>query len=171
MKNFFLASLHIEGTLPPDDEITALFGRSWSMKRRGEVLRNGEVSLVDSMYLRLAQWEVVPLAEDAEGINHFVQIAMMIKAFTPALQRLQDTDVTKGLRLGMVRRTDQGGITFPREFVRTVAEAGLSIHLSITVILDDDDDDNDDDDNDDDDRDDNGPVPTDHYAGRVTNLS
>lgn len=139
MVNFFLVSLHLEGKLPPNDELIKTFGGSLIILRKGEVLRNGKINPEDRAFLRLAQWEVELLDEYEEGNKRFEEIATVLRALTPALQSLKDAEITKGLRLGTVRRTDQGGISFPSELVQVLAEAGLSLHISMTVILDDDD--------------------------------
>lgn len=141
MMNFFLVSLHLNGDLPSNSELIALFGESLSIKRQGETLRNGKISPEDRAFLDLARWEVESRSEYEEGITRFDEIASVLTVLTPILRELQSDKREQWLRIGMVRRTDQGGITFPTKLMQAIANAGLFLHISITVILDDDDDD------------------------------
>jgi hypothetical protein len=139
--NYFVVSLHLEGELPPNNELIEILGDTVTIQRKGAILRNGTINPEDRAFLDIARWEVIPYGEYAEGIKRFTEIATLLQALKPALQSLKEVEVTKWLRLGMVRRTDQGGITFPPELVSSLAGMGMSLHISMTVILDDDRDD------------------------------
>lgn len=132
------------GDLPPTHELVTMFGAAIEVMRRGEMARDGQPHEQDMAFLRLTQWCVEPHDEYEEGIKHFEEIATTLSTWTSANQILKDIKITKWLRVGMVRRTDQGGITFPPELVSSLAAMGMSLHISMTVILDDDSDDGDD---------------------------
>jgi hypothetical protein len=139
--NSFVVSFHLAGNLPPTHELVTMFGQEIKITRRGEIAWNGEPHEHDRVFLRLATWDAEPQDESKESIKHCEEIATMIKAMTPTLEKFKDAEVKKWLRLGTVRRADTGGFTFPLELVQTLAEAGMYLYISMTVILDDDRDD------------------------------
>ena len=74
--------------------------------------------------------------DDNEPVEQLLSDAAILKRMAPVLAAMDRSKVKAELRVGTVRTMDQGGFELPAELVAAAGEAGLSLGVSITIVLD-----------------------------------
>ncbi|MBD1841954.1 DUF4279 domain-containing protein [Cyanobacteria bacterium FACHB-63] len=100
--------------------------------RRGDRVSKRRVQPIDLWLLNLAE------IRDGELLDHGLQeAAMQLKQLAPAIATLDRSNCRAELYISTIREEDQGGFSLPAELIAAAADAGLSIEVSILVMLDD----------------------------------
>ncbi len=128
-------SIRLVGDLPPEEIILNSVKTPFNLIRRGGKNIIGDIMDSDVLTIRLARWE------DEKEISDDYQFQLVIKSLTnmkPWLISLDKSRINAEFYVGTVRTIDQGGFTLPSELVAAISAAGLSLAVSILVVLDDD---------------------------------
>jgi hypothetical protein len=91
----------------------------------------------------LAKWErpgVYP-GDDrgailTDQIKQLTNVANLLNELSPLLSHINGPQISKSLYISTIRKEDQGGFEIPHDLVTAVASCGLSIEISIMVLLD-----------------------------------
>ena len=129
-------SLRLSGNLPPADELTHNLGITpTKVLRRGDSLSKKRVQPVDIWSLELAKFDSESPKQEID--NQMQQAAIILQQMAPVLATLDRTNCNTDLYISTIREEDQGGLSLPPELVAATAASGLSIQISILVMLDD----------------------------------
>ncbi|WP_166482583.1 DUF4279 domain-containing protein [Scytonema sp. UIC 10036] len=129
-------SLRLGGDLPSSEELTQTLGiKPTKFVRRGERVSKKRVQPVDLWILELAEFDTDSTEEERD--SQMLQVAITLQKISSNLAILDRTNCNADLYISTIREEDQGGLTLPPELVAATASAGLSIQISILVMLDD----------------------------------
>ncbi len=127
--------LRLAGNLPSDEIILNSVKANFKLIRRGETNIIGDIIDSDVLTIRLARWE------DEKDISSDDQIQLVVERLTsmkPWLISLDKSQIKTEFYVSTLRTIDQGGFDLPSELVAAISAAGLSLAVSILVVLDDD---------------------------------
>lgn len=123
--NEYWLSLRLFGDAMAQAELAHIVGTApheWRNSQGLVIPRNPQIAL-----FRLAVWQ-----DDKNSNDVLLQLVPQIRTWTPALHQLRSSyQCRMEIYISAFRNTDQGGINFPREFVRALADADLSFGISI----------------------------------------
>ena len=128
-------SLRLTGDIPHEDLTLIFLKLPFKLIRRGSKSIIGEVLDKDVLSVNLAHWD------DENDIHIDNQTQLIIERLAhikPWLASLDKSRIKTEFYIGTIRTIDQGGFDLPAELVAAIATAGLSIAVSILVVLDDD---------------------------------
>lgn len=129
-------SLRLGGNLPSPQELAETLGmQPTEFRRRGDRISKKRVQPVDVWILELAKFDTDSTQEERD--NQMLNAATTLQEISSSLARLDRTNCNTDLYITTIREEDQGGLSLPPELVKAAADSGLSIQISILVMLDD----------------------------------
>lgn len=129
-------SLRLGGNLPSPEELTLTLGmKPTEFRRRGDRVSKKRVQPVDVWILDLVKFDTDSTKDERD--NQMLQAATILHQMSSSLAALERTNCNADLYISTIREEDQGGLSLPPELVAAAAAGGLSIQISILVMLDD----------------------------------
>ena len=129
-------SLRLGGDLPCPEELTQTLGITLTkVLQRGDRVSKKQVQPVDVWILDLAKFDTGSTLEERD--NQILQATTALQKISSSLAALDRTNCNADLYISTIREEDQGGLSLPPELVAAAAAGGLSIQISILVMLDD----------------------------------
>lgn len=131
--------LRLHGELPPDEELTPAFrDLPFQLRRRGQTIGRSRRQPTDVLLLRLAAWESSGEVEqqDRATQEQLLPAATLLTQLTPMLLALDRSRCVAELSISTIRHEDQGGFELPAALIAAAGAAGLSLGVSILVMLD-----------------------------------
>jgi hypothetical protein len=144
----FRISLRVGGELAPLESLMQQHAeQSFQLFPAGE-RRGRRIQPRNALLLDLAAWERGPIYghDDREALLRdedakLAEVAHTLRRLAPSLAMLDRTRCVLELYISTIRYEDQGGFSLPAELVAVAADAGLSVAISILVLLSDEEDD------------------------------
>ena len=129
-------SLRLGGNLPSSEELAESLGmQPTEFRRRGDRISKKRVQPVDVWILELAKFDTDSTQEERD--NQMLKAATTLQQMSSSLAKLDRTNCNTDLYITTIREEDQGGLSLPPELVKAAADSGLSIQISILVMLND----------------------------------
>lgn len=131
-------SLRLIGDLPPSEELArTLDVEPTQFLQKGQPVSKRRIQPTDVWCLDLAKFDSNshPIEMQADLRKSAQRLEDLAKAITSITQTSQ---CKAALYISTIREEDQGGFSLPLELVAAAAAAGLSIEVSMLVMLDDD---------------------------------
>ncbi len=145
----YKVSLRLVGELDPlEDYIDLLGGVSVKVTRRGSINPLGHVQSTDVLGLELAAWQS-PSFVDADQADqnqafverdHLLPAVLKLQRLAAGLSGVDRARCRVELYISTIREEEQGGFSLPAALLTAAAACGLSLEVSILVMLDDQDD-------------------------------
>ncbi|HEU5441424.1 MAG TPA: DUF4279 domain-containing protein [Ktedonobacterales bacterium] len=126
-------SLRLVGELPPDQELTAMFGvHPTTSRRRGMPIgRTGRPTTEDVWSVELiSRSEWTHSRPDVAAVDNALR---QLQSMIPALSHLDRTRCRVQLYISSIREEEQGGFELPAEFVAVAGAAHMEVFVSILV--------------------------------------
>ena len=129
-------SLRLGRNLPSPEELTETLGmKPTEFRRRGDRISKKRVQPADVWILELAKFDTDSTQEERD--NQMLNAANTLQKISSSLAAIDRTNCNTDLYITTIREEDQGGLSLPPELVKAAADSGLSIQISILVMLDD----------------------------------
>ncbi|QZZ18565.1 DUF4279 domain-containing protein [Leptothermofonsia sichuanensis E412] len=128
-------SLRLTGDLPPPEELIRILNvKPTKLLRRGQHVSQRRIQPTDVWCLDLAAFDgnSHPIEMQADLQKSARRLEELAEAITSITQKAQ---CKAELYISTIREEDQGGFSLPPDLVAAAAAAGLSIELSILVML------------------------------------
>lgn len=125
--NEYWLSLSIHGNADAQQQLASLLDLSPIRNRQGVAIPpNPDVAV-----FRLAEWY-----DDSNSHDILLKLISQLQEWAPHLLALQKMHNCRlDVSISAFRNTDQGGIDFPIEFIRVLAEAEVSLGISIQALF------------------------------------
>jgi hypothetical protein len=128
--------LRVLGDIDRIDELVEAIGLPARVYRRGTINLVNQVQGMDVLVVELGKWRNVDEEDQATGEQGLLlSVAEHIHQLVPILTTLDRSRCRAELYVSTIREEEQGGLELPANLIAAAGAAGLSIGISILVML------------------------------------